>query len=144
MTTIQVKPGRKTVHAPLHKFVHDFFNSSLTDVADREFVYTRPAVNILENEDAFELFVAAPGLSKDQFTIEVENDVLVIRAHQPEESEENKVNYKKREFDYAGFKRSFKLHRGLDGDRVSATYESGILKILIPKVEKQFRQIEIK
>ena len=143
MTTIKVKPQQRTVQAPIQKFVNDFFNSSLTDLVDREFVYTRPAVNVLEKEDAFELFVAAPGLSKDQFSIEVENDVLMIRAEKPESDAAEDINYKRREFDYSGFKRTFKLHPMLDGGKITAKYDSGILTIVIPKVEKQIKQIEI-
>lgn len=143
MTTFQVKPQSRRIQAPVQKFVNDFLNSSLSDIADREFVYTRPAVNVLEKEDAFELFVAAPGLAKDQFSIEVENDVLLIRAEAPDTDPQEGIDYKRREFNYTGFRRSFKLHPKLDAGRISAKYEAGILTIVIPKVEKQVKQIEI-
>ena len=144
MTTFQVKPQSRKIQAPVHKFVNDFLNSSLTDFVDREFVYTRPSVNVLEKADAFELLVAVPGLTKEQFIIEVDNDVLVLRADAADSGEKGDVNYKRREFDYSGFKRSFKLHPKLDAGRISATYDAGILTIVIPKVEKQVKQIEIK
>lgn len=144
MTTFQVRPQHKRIHTPVQKFVSDFLNSSLSDIADREFVYTRPSVNVLEKEDSFELFVAAPGLAKDQFSIEVENDVLLIRAEAPQTDPQDGINYKRREFNYSGFRRSFKLHPKLDAARIQAKYEAGILTIVIPKVEKRVNQIEIK
>jgi HSP20 family protein len=142
-TAFQVRPQRTSVQPTLNKFVNDFFNSSFSDIVDREFIITRPAVNVLEKEDAFELSIAAPGLSKEQFSIEVENDVLTIQANLEENNTKDQATFKRREFNYAGFKRTFKLNSTLDADQITATYEAGILNVSIPKVEKQTKKITI-
>lgn len=142
-TAFQVRPQRAKVQPTLNKFVNDFFNSSFSDIVDREFIITRPAVNVLEKEKSFELSIAAPGLAKEQFSIEVENDVLTIQAKLDDEISEDQPAYKRREFDYTGFKRTFKLNSTLDADQITASYEAGILNVTIPKVEKQTKKITI-
>ena len=141
-TAFQLRPQRTIVQPTVNKFVHDFFNSSFSDMVDREFVITRPAVNVFETEKAFELSIAVPGLSKDQFSIEVEKDVLTISAL-AEDVKDEAQKYKRKEFDYTGFKRSFKLNPGLDADKIQAKYDAGILAITIPKIEKQIKKIAI-
>jgi HSP20 family protein len=141
-TAFQVRPQRTIVQPTVNKFVNDFFNSSFSDLVDREFVATRPAVNVMERENSFELSLAAPGVSKDQFSIEVEKDILTITTKVVDEK--SKIQkYKRKEFDYADFKRSFKLNPELDAENIHARYDAGILLITIPKIEKQIKKIAI-
>jgi HSP20 family protein len=93
-----------------------------------------PAVNILETENDFMLEVAAPGMSKEQFNLYVDHKQLTISAEQKEEV--NKGKYARREFNYKSFKRSFLLPDFVDIEKVNATYEDGVLKIVIPKREE--------
>lgn len=108
-----------------------------------------PAVNISENETGFELELAAPGMKKDDFNIEVENNVLTIsNEKRSEQSEEDKEkNYSRREFYYSAFKRSFNLPKSVNSEAINAGYSEGILKVAIPKREealpKAKRMIEI-
>ncbi|HIE15292.1 MAG TPA: Hsp20/alpha crystallin family protein [Bacteroidales bacterium] len=97
-----------------------------------------PAVNIKENDKSFEVEVAAPGMKKKDFKVEVENNVLTISAEKKEEKKETKENYSRREFSYESFERSFTLPQDLvDANKISAKYEDGILRIAIPKKEEK-------
>ena len=109
-----------------------------------------PAVNIKETNDAYELEVAAPGMSKEDFSVELDNNMLVISAqkeHKKEEQDE-KGNYARREFSYQSFTRTFSLpERMVKGDQISAKYKDGILQISVPKTDeakvKPAKQIQI-
>jgi HSP20 family protein len=95
-----------------------------------------PAVNVLENEKAFEVEMAAPGLSKKDFNVTVENGVLTISCEKETEQDEKKKNYTRREYSYTHFSRSFTLPDNVKGDDISAKYENGILRITLPKTEE--------
>jgi len=107
-----------------------------------------PAVNVSEDEKEYSIEVAAPGLSRKDFNLEIENDVLTISSEHKESKEENKTNFLRREFNYQSFKRSFQLPDTIDQEQIRATHEDGILKLTLPKkeelVQKAYRQIEIK
>lgn len=111
---------------------------------------TVPAVNIKENNDKFSIEVAAPGMKKEDFSIEVENDTLVISSEKESKMEEKdkEGNYTRREFSYQSFKRTFTLPETADGEKISAGYTDGLLNISIPKKEaakeKPAVRIEVK
>jgi HSP20 family protein len=109
-----------------------------------------PSVNIRETDDSYKLDMAVPGMAKEDFKIELNNNTLTISAQKEAKEEENDSNgrYTKREFSYQSFTRSFKLPEGVvQMDKIGATYENGMLTISIPKTEeakpKPVRQIEI-
>ena len=104
----------------------DFFSLRVTD----------PAANIIEHPDSFQLELAAPGMKKEDFKINLENSILTISSEiQDEKSEEGK-NYTRKEFYYGSFSRSFTLPKTIDFERIKADYDSGILKIMLPKKEE--------
>ena len=93
--------------------------------------------------------MAAPGLQKKDFRIDLANDVLTISSEKKVENETKKgQQFTRREFSYQSFSRSFTLPNTVDSEKISATYENGILRVLIPKKEeaktKPARTIEIK
>lgn len=92
-----------------------------------------PAVNIKDNEKEFELELAVPGRKKDDFNIEVDNDVLTISSESKHENEVKEENYTRREFGYTSFKRSFALPETVDIDKIGAKYEDGLLKLVLPR-----------
>ena len=95
-----------------------------------------PAVNIRDNEDSFTVELAAPGKKKEDFNIELDNDVLTISSEQKQEStSEEKGKFTRREFSYSSFTRSFTLPETADNDKIGANYENGVLTIEIPKRE---------
>lgn len=106
-----------------------------------------PAVNIKENEKDFELELAVPGRKKDDFSIEVDKDVLTISSEVKSEENESEENYTRREFTYSSFKRAFTLPKTIDGEKIEATYENGLLKFVLPKkkeaLPKPKRMIEL-
>ena len=101
---------------------------------------TLPAVNIKEDNENYFLELAVPGMNKDDFELEIDNDMLSISAETKSENEENRDNYTRREFGYASFKRTFTLPDTVEADNIKASYENGILSIHIPKREEAKRK----
>jgi HSP20 family protein len=94
-----------------------------------------PNANIAEREKDFHIELAAPGLDRKDFKVEVDNGVLSISAKKEEEKKEENKNYKKREFSYNSFSRSFTLPENCHYDKIDAKYENGLLKVTLPKKE---------
>ena len=107
-----------------------------------------PAVNIVEGDNEFTIEVAAPGLDKKDFKVDLENDRLTISSARDEKNEESKDRYTRREFRYNSFCRSFNLPETVDGEKIDARHKDGILYVSIPKKEeaklKPAREIAIK
>jgi len=109
-----------------------------------------PAVNIEEKEDSFVLELAAPGKKREDFNIELDNELLTISSETKEEnkSEDKDRNFTRREFSYTSFKRSFTLPETVDFSKIDATYSEGVLYVNLPKREEAKKQpkrlIEIK
>ncbi|MBD79571.1 MAG: heat-shock protein [Crocinitomicaceae bacterium] len=129
-------------------FTRDIFNLSNLNHSNNS---TLPSVNVKEEVDSFELEVAAPGMSKNDFKIEFDNGRLLISAEKENQKEEKDAesNYTRREFSYKSFQRSFTLsERMIECNKISAKYQDGILHITVPKTEeakvKPSRLIEIK
>jgi|WetSurMetagenome_2_1015567.scaffolds.fasta_scaffold572617_1 HSP20 family protein len=129
----------------------DFFGNSLMDWSNLNFSSTNttlPAVNVKETADSFKIEVAAPGMEKKDFKINLEKDVLTISSERKEEKKEKEGKFSRREFSYQSFQRSFMIPAGLvEGDKIQARYNEGILTIELPKKEevkpKPPREIEI-
>jgi HSP20 family protein len=101
---------------------------------------TIPAVNVKETDKSFELELAVPGMKKEDFKIELQNDTLTISAEREEKKEEKdkEDSYSRREFSYRSFSRSFSLPEKLvDGEHISANYRDGILRLSVPKTQKE-------
>ena len=96
-----------------------------------------PAVNIKEENDKFVLEMAAPGMKKDDFQINLDNYQLTISSEKSEKNEEKKDNYTRREFMYSTFSRSFTLPKTIDVDKIKADYKNGILTLTLPKKEEE-------
>ena len=94
-----------------------------------------PAVNIKENDQSFELELAAPGYEKKDFKIDVQDGVLNICAEKSEEREKEETNYTRREFSYSSFNRSFTLPENVNSEKVQAKYENGLLYLTLKKAE---------
>lgn len=122
----------------LPSFDH-FFENNLFDWSNSNYSSTNttlPSVNIQEKAEDFLVEVAAPGLSKEDFKIELEQDLLTISSEKEneKETEENK-RYTRKEYSYQSFSRSLSLPKTIDGEKISAKYENGILRISLPKKE---------
>ena len=129
-----------------------FFENDLFDWSNRNYSNTNtslPSVNVKEDNEAFEVEMAAPGFEKKDFKIEINNSVLTVSSEKKVENETKEgQQFTRKEFSFQSFSRSFTLPNIVEGDKISAKYENGILKIGIPKKEeakpKPLRQIEIK
>ena len=122
----------------LGTFLNDIWSEDMNSVFRSNFNegMTLPKVNIKETPESFEVQMAVPGLKKDNFNISVENEELLISAEIEENKEETNEEYTRREFGYASFRRSFILPETVDGDKIKANYEDGILNVVLPKKEE--------
>ena len=110
--------------------INEFFNDDFrVNFLNRN--YSIPSVNTIENDDSFEIDLAVPGMKKDDFSIELDNNVLIISS----ETSNNVSNEKLRlnEFNFSSFQRSFKVPESVNLDKIKGNYKNGILKILLPK-----------
>jgi len=116
-----------------------FFDNDLFDWSNKNFSLTNttlPSVNILEDDSSYEVEMAAPSLNKDDFKIELNNDVLTISSEKQTENETKEgQRYTRKEFSYQSFSRSFTLPDSVDNDKIKAKYENGVLRVIIPKRE---------
>jgi HSP20 family protein len=94
-----------------------------------------PSVNIRDREKDYLIEVAAPGMKKEDFNIDLERGVLTISSQREDEKNEDKENYHKREYNYSSFSRSFTLPENLKPEEIKAHYENGILSLVVPKKE---------
>jgi HSP20 family protein len=134
-------------------FFNKFFEGDLMDWNSSNFAgnnMTMPAVNIRENNEEFLIDVAAPGMSKENFKLDYDNGRLTISSEKKEEKEEKSdEKYNRREFSYISFQRTFTIPENLvNGDKIMAKYENGILQVALPKKEevkpKPAREIKIR
>lgn len=103
-----------------------------------------PAANIRETSDEFIIELAAPGMRKRDFHVDIKNNVLEIKVEKAEEAEERKGEFTRREYNYNAFYRSFDLPEYVDADKIMAEYENGLLAIHIPKLEEARRKRPMK
>jgi HSP20 family protein len=138
MTLIKNAPIFNT----LPRFFDDFFtrevngwegagNNSVTNS-------TIPSVNIVESTDAFAVEMAAPGMDKEDFLVELDNEILKISSQKETKTELKEGHrYSRQEFSYQSFERTFRLPRTVvDASKIHAKYENGLLRVLIPKREE--------
>ncbi len=116
----------------LPTLVNDFWGEDLFPNFEQEWSLT-PAVNIIEGDQEFKVEVAAPGLNKDDFTVNVEKNVLEISAEKKDEKEIKEKKYLRKEFNYSQFKRTFSLPGYVDAEKIKATHKDGVLTVEIPK-----------
>jgi HSP20 family protein len=95
-----------------------------------------PAANIVETDDAFDIEMAAPGLTKKDFHIDVKDGVLSISVEKEDEHKKEKKNYRRREYSYYSFNRSFSLPSTVNADKINAKYDDGVLNVTVPKAEE--------
>ena len=135
----------------INKWIDTLFNTTLADAMGTDFTVSTPSVNIVEHDNQFVMQLAAPGLEKSDFNINIENDYLVISTEKKTEKEETGKDGKftRREFNYKSFKRSFQLDNNINREGITAAYENGVLNITLPKKEETTKKpssttIEIK
>jgi HSP20 family protein len=137
MTLVKFNPfapvGTPRFHTNFDRLLSDVFNAP---IFNDDVKSTTPSVNVVETTDNFRLDIAAPGLAKEDFKINVEDNTLTISAEKKSETKEGETNLR-REFAYFNFKRSFTLPETIAVADIKATYEAGILTLTLPKMEPQ-------
>ncbi|HEV7351309.1 Hsp20/alpha crystallin family protein [Telluribacter sp.] len=107
-----------------------------------------PAANVVEHTEGYRIELAAPGMQKTDFKLNLNHNRLTISAQKEQNEEQTREKYTRREFKYASFQRTFTLPATIDSERIEASYTDGVLSIELPKREeakvKPARQIEIK
>ncbi len=122
---------------PFDHFVNDFFEGEFrgkTPVSKT----TKPSANIYEARDAFRIELLAPGFSKEEFSIEVNDDLLLIKAKRVTQDSEEKVL--RNEFNISQLERRFKLNEDIDKENIEADYKDGVLVLNLKKKEVDTRE----
>lgn len=140
-------PVRRTQNW-LPSIFSDFFDNELMTRANA----TAPAINVLESEKDYKVEVAAPGMTKEDFNVRIDedNNLVITMEKKNEKKEERRENrYLRREFSYTKFQQTMILPDDVDKEKISAGVENGVLTIELPKlsleeVKKPERTIEIK
>ena len=137
----------------VNTYLDDFFSRDIFDLTDKNFSALGsdiPYANLKETDTTLEVELAAPGMKKEDFKIEIENNMLKIstRKELKKDQTEKKESYVKKEFSYHSFYRSFYLPDFIDENKIEASYTNGILHVIISKKEggqkKTTRRIDIK
>jgi len=117
-------------------WVDEFFNRDIWSGFDTRSETNMPSVNIVEENDHYAIEMAAPGLEKKDFEVDLNDNVLTISVNKEEVKEEKKKNYMRREFSYTNFRRAFSMPTTVKEEDIKATYKEGVLKINIPKKDE--------
>jgi HSP20 family protein len=100
-----------------------------------------PAVNIKEDDKFYSLELAVPGIDRNDLKIDINDDVLIISSESKHEKEENKDGYRRKEFSFSSFCRSFYIPENVNKDKIEANYKDGILNVNLPKQEEEKSKI---
>ena len=118
-------------------YFNNVFDSLFSDALNKNYGINKvPNVNIYENEGEYKIELAAPGLNKEDFKIDLKKDNLSIWAEKKAEEGAVQKDYSRKEFEYSSFARSFVLPEGIDADKISAEYINGILYITVGKKDE--------
>lgn len=128
--------------SPVSGFANPYFFTPFAKEAIKQNpVANRPAANIIREEAAYKIQLAVPGLTKEQIKIELNEDHLVITG--PDANKDESPKYARKEFDFAGFKRTFRLHKNANTAAMTAGFEQGLLTIVIPDATPETININI-
>ena len=144
MNLIKYNPSlRNTENKSFSTLLDQFFNDSFGQMSSNGF---NPQVDIAETDSSFEIELAVPGMKKEDFSIDMKKDQLIISGERKRKNEAKELNYHSIETAYGSFKKSFYLPDTIKVDKIEASYVDGILTITLPKDEKkeEIRTIQVK
>ncbi len=133
--------GADFVPTSFNNLVDRFFTDSMARTGGSRFV---PKVDVVENEQAFEIHFAVPGLNKEDFNIELKDNYLTVSGERKFSNEKKEKNYHAIETNYGSFSRAFSLPENVDATKINAKYDKGILELTLPKDEKKALKQTIK
>lgn len=144
MSIIRYNPGLSDfVPTSFSTLVDRFFNESVSRAGGAAYSFV-PRVDIFEDEKAFEIHVAVPGLNKEDFKLDLNDNLLSVSGERKHTKERKETNYHSVETQYGTFKRTFSLPENVAAEQISARYNNGILEITLPKDEKKALKTTIK
>ena len=132
--------------ASFSTLIDSFFTDSIARSGGSSFNFV-PKVDVIEEEKAFEIHVAVPGMNKEDFKIDLNDNYLTVsgeRKFSSEKKDEKGNFYRSFETQYGSFSRSFSLPENVDGTKITAQYTNGILVVSVPKDEKKTLKQSIK
>ena len=124
-------------------FDDNFFNTPVM----AQTTTTAPAVNVKEDNKQYVMEVAVPGLKKEQVNMSIDKDgylTLSIENKNEQKDENKKEHYLRREFSYTSYRQSYALPDNVDADKIEANVADGVLKVVLPKVEKKDEKEDVK
>jgi HSP20 family protein len=105
---------------------------------------TVPAVNIIEDDKSFILSLAAPGLKKEDFHIQMNGTMLTISSEKEEQKEEKDERMTRNEYNFTSFTRTFNVPEDIEMEKIAANYENGVLTLMLPKKEEAKKMMQTK
>ena len=124
-------------------FDDNFFNTPVM----AQTTTTAPAVNVKEDNKQYVMEVAVPGLKKEQVNMSIDKDgylTLSIENKNEQNDENKKEHYLRREFSYTSYRQSYALPDNVDADKIEANVADGVLKVVLPKIEKKEEKEDVK
>src|SRR5690349_8668957 len=143
MSLVRYRTSNDFVPTSFSNLIDRFFTESVARSGGSSYSFV-PKVDILENEKGYEVNLAVPGLSKEDFKIDLNDNFLTISGERKFTKEKKENNFHSIETQYGNFKRSFSLPENVDASKISAQYANGILEITVPKDEKKVLKASIK
>ncbi|HTF18462.1 MAG TPA: Hsp20/alpha crystallin family protein [Chryseolinea sp.] len=143
MSLVRYSNANDFVPTSFSNLIDRFFSDSLARSGGSSYSFV-PKVDILESEKGYEVNLAVPGLSKDDFKIDLNDNFLTISGERKFSKEKKENNLYVVETQYGNFSRSFSLPENVDAAKIQAAYNNGILEIFIPKDEKKTLKTTIK
>ena len=143
MSIVRYSTANDFVPTSFSHLIDRFFNDSVARTGGSSYSFV-PKVDILENEKGYEINVAVPGLSKEDFKIDLNDNFLTISGERKFSKERKENNLHVVETQYGNFSRSFSLPENVDASKINAAYNNGILEITVPKDEKKTLKTTIK
>lgn len=122
----------------MNRFFDNFFEHDFMNLFDKNEKSNIPAVNISENKDQFNIEIAAPGLEKSDFNIDLNGDIMTISSEKQNEVKDEDEKMMRKEFCYTSFERSFTLPISIERDKIKASHKNGVLHLILPK-KKEYK-----
>ena len=143
MSIVRYSTVNDFVPTSFSNLIDRFFNESLSRAGGSAYSFV-PKVDIFETEKAYELHLAVPGVTKEDFKIDLDDNQLTVSGERKFSKEKKENNLYVVESQYGNFSRAFSLPEDVDASKITAAYNNGVLEISIPKDEKKTLKSSIK
>jgi HSP20 family protein len=136
MSLVRYNTLNDFVPTTFSNLIDRFFNESLSRQGGSAYSFT-PRVDIVETDKAYEIHVAVPGVNKEDFKLDLNDNFLTVSGERKFTKDQKDKNFHSIETQYGTFSRSFSLPENVDAAKISAKYNNGVLEINVPKDEKK-------